>query len=77
MSSTPQDIDRIQQSAASAVGVAPPGAQKPVIVTSVDIRYAVRHILKFTLPQAAVLSYDELHPDLMTQPLGMISIGRN
>ena len=73
----PQDIDRIQQSAATTVGVAPPGAQKPVIVTSVDIRYAVRHILKFTLPQAAVLSYDELHPDLMTQPLGMISIGRN
>jgi type III secretion protein V len=55
------------------IGASPPGAQRPVIVTDGEIRRFVKKLLDFVIPDIAVLSYDQLTPQINLQPLGMIS----
>ena len=44
--------------------------KRPVILTGPDVRRFVRKLIEVDLPSAAVLSYDELPPDLTIQPMG-------
>jgi type III secretion protein V len=45
-----------------------------VIVTAADIRYHVRGLLQGEFPELAVLSYQEIEPDVKLQPLGRITV---
>ena len=46
----------------------------PVIVTTADIRCHVRGLLQGEFPELAVLSYQEIDPDVKLQTLGRITI---
>ena len=46
----------------------------PVIVTTADIRCHVRGLLQGEFPELAVLSYQEIEPDVKLQPLGRITV---
>jgi type III secretion protein V len=46
----------------------------PVILTSSKVRRLVRKIIETDLPEVAVLSFDELPPRLMVQPMGRAAI---
>jgi type III secretion protein, HrcV family len=57
-----------------AVGRAVADNPAPVIVTAADIRHHVRCLLEAEYPKLAVLSYQEIEPDVKLQPLGRISV---
>lgn len=51
----------------------PPTAQVPVILTSMEARRKLRCMLVGDFPQLAVLSYQELSPDMNIQPIARIT----
>ncbi|MCI0664788.1 MAG: FHIPEP family type III secretion protein, partial [Acidobacteria bacterium] len=55
------------------VGSLPPTAQNPVILTTHDIRLRMRTEIRHEFPHLAVLSYQELSPDMNIQPIARIS----
>jgi type III secretion protein V len=57
-----------------AVGRAVADNPAPVIVTAADIRCHVRCLLEAEYPRIAVLSYQEIEPDVKLQPLGRITV---
>jgi type III secretion protein V len=57
------------------VGQLPPTAQQPpVILTAMDIRRFVRKLVEHEFPALAVLSYQELSPDINVQPVARITL---
>jgi type III secretion protein V len=52
----------------------PPTAQQPVIVTDMELRRFVRKMVELEFQNLAVLSYQELTPELNIQPIGRISM---
>lgn len=52
----------------------PPTAQPPVIVTDMELRRFVRKMVELEFSNLAVLSYQELTPELNIQPIGRISM---
>ena len=57
-----------------AVGRAVGDNPAPVIVTAADIRCHVRRLVETEHPQVAVLSYQEIEPDVKLQPVGRITV---
>jgi type III secretion protein V len=57
-----------------AVGRAVADNSAPVIVTVADIRCHVRCLLEAEYPKVAVLSYQEIEPDVKLQSLGRITV---
>jgi len=55
-------------------GNLPPTAQRPVIVTDMEIRRYIRRLVELDFEKLAVLSYQELSPELNIQPLARISL---
>lgn len=55
----------------------PPSARQPVILTTQDIRRFVRKLIELEFFEVAVLSFQELSPDLKVQPVARISIHHN
>ena len=55
-------------------GSLPPTAQRPVIVTDMEIRRYVRRLVEMDFENLAVLSYQELSPELHIQPIARISL---
>ncbi|HEX3821591.1 MAG TPA: type III secretion system export apparatus subunit SctV [Candidatus Sulfotelmatobacter sp.] len=64
---------QVMEAARAQLGDLPAGAQRPVIVTDSEIRRFVKRLLDFGIPDIAVLSYDQLTPQINLQPLGVIS----
>ncbi len=52
----------------------PATAQQPVIVTDMELRRFVRKMVELEFPTLAVLSYQELTPELNVQPVGRITM---
>jgi len=52
----------------------PPGAQKPVVITDMELRRFVRKMVELEFPTLSVLSYQELAPELNVQPVGRITM---
>lgn len=52
----------------------PPTARQPVILTTQEIRRFVRKLIELEFFEVAVLSFQELSPDLKVQPVGRISL---
>jgi type III secretion protein V len=55
----------------------PPTAQQPVIITDMELRRFVRKMIEIEFPNLAVLSFQELTPELNIQPIGKISMRQN
>ena len=58
------------------VGQTPASAQQPVVLTSPDIRRYFRRLVEMEFPYLAVLSYQELTPEMSIQPLARIALGQ-
>jgi type III secretion protein V len=54
---------------------APAGRQRPVILTSMEIRRFVKRLCEVEFPDLAVVSYQELSPELQIQPVARIAVG--
>ena len=48
--------------------------QKPILLTSMDVRRYVKKLIELELPELPVLSYQELTQEINIQPLAKISI---
>ena len=71
----PEIAQEIVQAVKAECGHLPPSAQRPVILTAMDIRRYVRKLLEYDFnPPFSVVSYQELSPDLNIQPVARISI---
>ena len=53
----------------------PPSAQQPVVLTTMEIRRYFRKLVELEFPHLAVLSYQELSPEMNIQPIARISLG--
>jgi len=47
----------------------------PVVLTAMEIRRYVRRLLEVEIPELAVLSYNELLPQVQIQPVARVSVG--
>src|SRR5919112_1108646 len=52
----------------------PATAQKPVVITDMELRRFVRKMVELEFPTLSVLSYQELAPELNVQPVGRITM---
>lgn len=52
----------------------PASAQQPIIITDMELRRFVRKMVELEFPTLAVLSYQELAPELNVQPVGRITM---
>lgn len=50
------------------------GRGRAVLLTQADVRRFLRRLIEVDLPHVAVLSYQELAPDITIQPLGRVSV---
>ena len=66
-------LQEVLAAARRAFGTLPSTAQTPVIVTERDIRRYVRQILTTQHPDLAVLSYDQLSPQIALEPMGRVA----
>lgn len=70
----PEITQEILTSVRNEVGNLPPTAQNPVILTTMEIRRYFRKLVELEFPHLAVLSYQELSPDMNIQPIARISL---
>lgn len=70
----PQSSKRIVQAVKLAVGDIGMVQNRPVLLTSMDIRRYVRKLVEQDLGELAVLSYQELTQDINIQPLARIEL---
>jgi type III secretion protein V len=70
----PESIQQVTEAVMAQIGNLPPTAQKPVILTDGDIRRFVYCLLSFNFPEIAVISYEQLTPQIAVQPLGSIGL---
>ncbi|MBE7171222.1 MAG: FHIPEP family type III secretion protein [Williamsia sp.] len=52
----------------------PSSAQQPVVLTNINVRPHVKSLLEKRMPDLAVLSYQDLSPELNIQPLAKITL---
>ncbi len=70
----PDIAQEIVQAVKTECGHLPPSAQRPVLLTAMDIRRYVRKLLEYEFnPPFSVVSFQELSPDLNIQPVARIS----
>ncbi|MCH9811336.1 type III secretion system export apparatus subunit SctV [bacterium] len=67
-------IQLILQAIKNAVKPTPPGGITPVILTAIDVRRFVKKLIESDYPQFAVLSTQEVVPEIRIQPLGKIAL---
>ena len=67
------EIARLGTALRSQLGDSSHLSQKPVILTSVDVRKRLRQLIAPEFPDLAVLSYQELPADLNVQPMARVS----
>lgn len=69
----PEEHAELLQVVRDEAGNLPPTATNPVILTTHDIRLRMRTEIRHEFPHLAVLSYQELSPDMNIQPIARIS----
>jgi type III secretion protein V len=70
----PEITQEILSAVRGEVGNLPPTAQNPVILTTMEIRRYFRKLVELEFPHLAVLSYQELSPDMNIQPIARIGL---
>jgi type III secretion protein V len=70
----PDSVQLIMHSMRNIVSPTPAGGQPPVLLTAIDVRRFVRKLIEGEFPDMAVVSYQEIVPDIRIQPLGRIQL---
>ena len=69
-----RELTAIMDAFAVTFGSLPPTAAIPCILTTMEVRAALRRLLATRLPNAPVLSYQELSQDIDIQPIARLSL---
>jgi type III secretion protein V len=67
--------EQLADAARAELAFLSPALLPPAILTSADIRGAIRRVVSYEFPRLAVLSYNELPPTLNVQPVARIGAG--
>ena len=70
----PDSVQLILQAMRNTVVPPVPGAQSPVLLTTLDVRRFVRKLIESEFPDLSVVSYQEIVPEIRLQPLGRIQL---
>jgi type III secretion protein V len=70
----PDSVQLILHSMRTTIAPTPPGGQPPVLLTAIDVRRFVRKLIEGEFPDLAVVSYQEIVPEIRTQPLGRVQL---
>lgn len=70
----PDSVQLILQAMRSTIVPTPVGGQPPVLITAIDVRRFVRKLIEGEYPDMAVVSYQEIVPEIRIQPLGRVQI---
>lgn len=70
----PEITQEILSATRHEVGNLPPTAQQPVILTTQEIRRYFRKLVEVEFPFLAVVSYQELSPEINIQPIARIAL---
>ncbi|MBS0620138.1 MAG: type III secretion system export apparatus subunit SctV [Verrucomicrobia bacterium] len=70
----PDSVQLILHSMRSTIVPTPVGGQPPVLLTAGDVRRFIRKLIEGEFPDMAVVSYQEIVPEIRVQPLGRIQL---
>ncbi len=70
----PDSVQLILHSMRNTIQPTPPGGQPPVLLTAIDVRRFVRKLIEGEFPDLAVVSYQEIVPEIRIQPLGRVQL---
>jgi type III secretion protein V len=70
----PDTAQEILKTFEQEVGHIPPTAQRPVVITTMEVRRYLKKLVELHHPDLAVLSYQELAPEIRVQPIARISL---
>lgn len=70
----PDAVNMILKAMRTTITPTPLGGQPPVLLTAIDVRRFVRKLIETEFPDVAVVSYQEILPEIRIQPLGRIQI---
>lgn len=70
----PDSVQLILQAMRRTIAPYTVGAQPPVLLTAMDVRRFARKLIEGEFPDLAVLSYQEIVPEIRIQPLGRIQL---
>ncbi len=70
----PDSVQMILHSMRTTISPTPLGGQTPVLLTAIDVRRFVRKLIEGEFPDIAVLSYQEIVPEIKIQPLGRVQL---
>lgn len=71
----PDAVNKILKAMRYTITPPPAGGQPPVLLTAIDVRRFVRKLIEAEFPDVAVISYQEIVPEIRIQPLGRIQTG--
>ncbi len=70
----PDSVQLILQAMRTTISPTTARGQPPVLLTAIDVRRFVRKLVEMEFPNVAVVSYQEIIPEIRIQPLGRIQI---
>ncbi len=70
----PEITQEVLTAVRNEVGSLPASAQQPVILTTMEIRRYFRKLVELEFPHLAVVSYQELSPEMNIQPIARITL---
>jgi type III secretion protein V len=70
----PDTVQLILHSMRTTIQPTPPGGQPPVLLTAIDVRRFVRKLIEGEFPDLAVVSFQEIVPEIRIQPLGRVQL---
>jgi type III secretion protein V len=70
----PDSTQLILHAMRSIIVPTPVGGQPPVLLTGMDVRRFARKLIEGEFPDMAVISYQELVPEIRIQPLGRVQL---
>jgi type III secretion protein V len=73
----PESTQEILKGVKRQVGNLPPSAQRPVILTGMNIRRYIKKIVELEFPSLVVLSFQELAPEVRVQPVARITMRKS
>ena len=70
----PDSVQLILQAIRTVVQPVPAGGTSPILLAAIDVRRFVRKLIEGEFPDYAVISYQEVVPEIRIQPLGRIQL---
>lgn len=70
----PDSVQMILHAMRQTVVPTPPNGQPPVLLTAIDVRRFTKKLIEGEFPEMAVVSYQEIVPEIRIQPLGRIQL---